>query len=244
MKRVHRSSIHKAPYNPRAISPAAYKSLETGIKKFGLVMPLVVNETTGHLVSGHQRLDVLDSQTKTLDYWLDVAMIEQPEKEEKALNVFLNNELAQGHFDEETLAAVLKDIDYDPSSGFDIPDIELMFGEVDAPYAKEALDTISQDLEKMAVLNPPETPRQHDKKPEQQWSPYTQDNVKRDSVAGGVDEITKTAMDPNFYMYVVFLTRNDREEFLRLLGESEEGKYVNGSRLLETVRELRGQKTT
>src|SRR6185437_13190384 len=54
--------LQPAPYNPRKVlSPKspAYKKLKASLAEFGLVEPLVWNETTGRVVGGHARLRIL-----------------------------------------------------------------------------------------------------------------------------------------------------------------------------------------
>ena len=56
------ADIVPAEYNTRVTLTEAdfeYKALKASIDEFGLVVPLVVNERTGTLVSGHQRLNVM-----------------------------------------------------------------------------------------------------------------------------------------------------------------------------------------
>src|SRR5207247_11157322 len=55
-------SLKPAPYNPRQrLKPGspAYRKLETSLREFGLVEPLIWNETTGFVVGGHARLEIL-----------------------------------------------------------------------------------------------------------------------------------------------------------------------------------------
>lgn len=62
---LNRSAIHFADYNPRKLSDESRKTLKRGIKKFGLVGGIVVNKRTGlTVVSGHQRLSVMDELQK------------------------------------------------------------------------------------------------------------------------------------------------------------------------------------
>ena len=65
---LNRSAIHLASYNPRKLSEESRKTLKRGIKKFGLVGGIVVNKRTGFtVVSGHQRLSVMDELQKFPD---------------------------------------------------------------------------------------------------------------------------------------------------------------------------------
>ena len=84
---LNRSAISFASYNPRKIDDEARKTLKRGIKKFGLVGGIVVNKRTGlTVVSGHQRLSVMDElqkydlTTKENDYKIRVEVIDVDEK--------------------------------------------------------------------------------------------------------------------------------------------------------------------
>ena len=57
--------LKPAPYNPRvALKPGSdgYRRLERSLKEFSLIQPIVWNEVTGHVVGGHQRLQILMDQ--------------------------------------------------------------------------------------------------------------------------------------------------------------------------------------
>ena len=89
---ILRSQINLHEKNPRSISTENRKALKRGIKKFGMVGGIVVNKRTNYtLVSGHQRLSVMDElqkynpDTKNNDYTIRVDLIDVEEKEEKEL---------------------------------------------------------------------------------------------------------------------------------------------------------------
>ena len=110
-----RSSIHLAGYNPRTISEEAKKSLKRGIKKYGLLGGIIVNKRTGMtVVSGHQRLAVMDDLNKfpNNDYTIRVDVIDVDGKAEKELNILLNNPNAMGSWDYDALRELIPDIDY------------------------------------------------------------------------------------------------------------------------------------
>src|SRR5262245_56872146 len=93
------ADLRPAPYNPRhAPKPTdpRYKKLAASLREFGLVEPLVWNETTGHVVGGHARLAILKAMGVT---HVPVSVVRLPPEREKALNVVLNNREAQGRFD-------------------------------------------------------------------------------------------------------------------------------------------------
>ena len=94
-REILRSQINPAVYNPREISGYARKQLRKSLTKFGLVEPLVWNEQSGILVSGHQRLSLLDESEKfvagdpTTDYKIGVAVVDLNLKRERELNIWL-----------------------------------------------------------------------------------------------------------------------------------------------------------
>src|SRR4051812_29770 len=89
---IHRSMVHGSEYNPRQINAHAKKKLRENIKKKGLLGGIVWNKRTGNLVSGHQRLAVLDSLEGSQDYLLTVDVVDLSEQEEKEQNLFFNNQ--------------------------------------------------------------------------------------------------------------------------------------------------------
>ena len=126
---IHRGLLKGAPYNPRKIGNAARQKLTASLKDHGLIAPLVWNKRTGHLVSGHQRLSILDALEGADDYELTVAVIDVDEREEKVLNVQVNNESMMGEWDLDLLGALnLEDGISFGEMGFIDSDAELMFG--------------------------------------------------------------------------------------------------------------------
>lgn len=122
-------SLTPAAYNPRKLlkpGDPAWKKLETSLREFGLVEPLVWNETTGHVVGGHARLAIL-KQLGTTEVPVSVVRL-SPERE-KALNVVLNNREAQGRFDPTKLADILSELEELPElelTGFDVADLRAL----------------------------------------------------------------------------------------------------------------------
>lgn len=115
-----------AIYNPRkdlTINDAEYKKIKRSIETFGYVDPIIVNERTGVIVGGHQRLKVL----KDLGYEeIEVSVVNLDEKQEKALNVALNK--ISGEWDFKLLKDLLEELDvggFDVElTGFDMDEIE------------------------------------------------------------------------------------------------------------------------
>jgi ParB-like chromosome segregation protein Spo0J len=140
-----------APYNPRrALRPtdAAWRKLETSLREFGLVEPLVWNETTGHVVGGHARLAILKSQGVTE---VTVSVVRLEPSREKALNVVLNNREAQGRFDPSRLAALLAELESLPElalTGFTPADLkDLCLEPLDALEPEPAASRVDVTLE-------------------------------------------------------------------------------------------------
>lgn len=116
---IPRSDIENAPYNPRKISDKAKAKLKSYIKTHGLKTPLNWNKRTGNLVSGHQRLSVLDMLHNGKEYNLTVAVLDEDLKDEVRDNVFMNNQDAQGVYDGDLFLKLKKDFpDLDPIKDF------------------------------------------------------------------------------------------------------------------------------
>jgi ParB-like chromosome segregation protein Spo0J len=135
-----------APYNPRLIlqpDDRRYQKLARSLREFGLVEPLIWNETTGHLVGGHARLAILKSMNVRQ---VPVSVVRLSVEREKALNVVLNNLEAQGRFDPDRLANVLEELADLPElelTGFDQRDLaDLRLEPVDALPAEADLDRV------------------------------------------------------------------------------------------------------
>lgn len=151
---IHRSKLKNAPYNPRTISEKAYKKLKSNLKKRGMMQPPIWNARTGNIISGHQRLSVLDSLMGTQDYMVKVAKVDLDEKTEKEQNIFINNPEAMGEWDLDKLDKLFSEIDLE-ESGFDIIDIHQLFGEnplYEKPteeQPKQIFQQVKENLEKI-----------------------------------------------------------------------------------------------
>lgn len=95
MERRRFKNVDPAPYNPREIDDEAYRGLSTSMDRFGYVEPIVVNDRTGRVVSGHVRLRKL----KEAGYdRADMVVVDVDEMTEKEMNVTLNNPRIRGRF--------------------------------------------------------------------------------------------------------------------------------------------------
>jgi ParB-like chromosome segregation protein Spo0J len=111
---IERKEIKNAPYNPRVITPGARKRLQAGIKKLGLLGPITWNKRTGNIVSGHQRLKILDQITPRDErnedggYNVTVAAVDLNDIQEREANLLMNNDAAQGQFEVAKVGEMLK----------------------------------------------------------------------------------------------------------------------------------------
>lgn len=203
---VERGQIVGAAYNPRTISEDARKRLRRMLSKHGLVQPLVWNRRTGNLVAGHQRLSQLDTLEKSQDYALQVAVVDVDEREEKILNVQLNNPSLQGDWDMDMLARLAEESEIAPSEmGFADGDIAVIFG------GDERVDELMGDCEGVTeAKNTLQDIKQH----------------RAESL-----EKMKNAQGADFYFTVICESEVQKKALLRALKTPEWEAYVNGKYL-------------
>ena len=85
--------------------------LTASLKRFGVVEPIIWNKRTGFVVGGHQRLTVL--QTEGAEK-AQVIVVDLPDKDEKELNIALNN--LNGEWDYTALKTILADLQPDETA--------------------------------------------------------------------------------------------------------------------------------
>jgi ParB-like nuclease domain len=93
------------------MSPDTMAGLTASLKRFGVVEPIIWNQRSGYVVGGHQRLTVL--QTEGAEK-AQVIVVDLPDKDEKELNIALNN--LQGEWDYTALKTILADIQPDETA--------------------------------------------------------------------------------------------------------------------------------
>lgn len=153
--RVHRSQILGAEYNPRYITEQAKKKLGGGIKKLGLLGPIIWNKRTGNCVGGHQRLSRLDARARSKDYDLTVAVVDLTPEQEVSANILLNNPEAQGEWDFEKLRPILESPTFDhEAAGMGAADIYKIIGEsASAEVLEEVAGRIDSARDIAATVN-------------------------------------------------------------------------------------------
>ncbi|MCL1995554.1 MAG: ParB N-terminal domain-containing protein [Defluviitaleaceae bacterium] len=184
---VNRSEINFADYNPRNIDESNRKLLKKSLKEDGLVETLVWNKRTGNLLSGHQRLSILDELERGKEYALDVAVVDIDEKQEIALNIKLNNQAQQGHYDIEAILDLSQSYDLDLMGDFHFTeyDLQTFEGFGDVYQEPESVTKTAEETEKIKAER--KRIRQEDK-----------------------EEFT-----PNFYFIVVCRDREEKDEIFK-----------------------------
>lgn len=222
---LKRSAIHFASYNPRTLSEEERKAIKRGIKKFGLVGGLVVNKRTGMtVVSGHQRLTVMDELNKfpEQDYIIRVDLIDVDVKQEKELNILLNNPNAQGKWDYDALAKMVPDIDWKDAG---LTDVDLNLIGCDYLLQTEEENSIASALDDMmSDVN------------EQKEADKAQRQLERAEKVAHMKEVKqqvkenaqKTAEDMDAYVMLSFDTYAAKTAFMERFGYESDMKFIKG----------------
>lgn len=210
--RLSRDDIHPADYNPRAIDLPAQIKLRNGLRKFGMVDNFTWNIRTGNLVGGHQRLALMDQEFgKDTGYSVYVTIVDYPVPEEKALNVLLNNDGAQGMFDWTKLGTMLaneKEFDID-DAGFDSVGLQRVLQAYVPDYEKLDLSHLFPPVEDPAKQTAEDITAMKASKEEHR-------------------EQSGNANKDGFYLQLVFGTMEEKEAFAEYFGVSPEAKTVSG----------------
>lgn len=108
IKTIPIKKIKPAEYNPRKdLQPGhpKYEALKQSIETWDLREPLIWNKKTGNLVSGHQRLKILQELGHTE---VEVSIVDLTADEEKAMNISINK--AQGEWSEQELDQLVAEL--------------------------------------------------------------------------------------------------------------------------------------
>jgi hypothetical protein len=232
---LNRSAIHLANYNPRKISDESRKTLKRGIKKFGLVGGIVVNKRTGlTVVSGHQRLSVMDELQKfpDNDYRIRVDVIDVDEQQEKELNILMNNPNAQGSWDFDALARIVPDIDWKDAG---LTDADLNMIGVDFLLQTEEESSIADELESM--MSPVTEQKEADKATKQLERAEKVAHMKK--VKQQVKEnAQKQVENMDAYVMLSFDTYEAKAAFCERFGYDPYSKFIKGEVFDEQVERI------
>lgn len=164
--------IQPAAYNPRVeLKPGdpEFESLGNSLDKFGLAVPLIVNERTGVLISGHQRLNVLKAQGIPE---AEVILVDLDESQEKLLNVAMNK--IDGDWDYIKLRELFDDITAEGMddlkyTGFSESELQNLYESFDDEISEEADQKESRGDE---PKERDEAPGDQDEEPEREFTIY------------------------------------------------------------------------
>ena len=227
---VWRSQIHLAEYNPRKISDEARKKLKSHIKKNGVIGGLVWNKSTSNLVSGHQRLSILDELnkydgTKETDYVVKVELIEVDEKKEKELNVWFNNTNVQGEWDYDLLAELVPQIDYKDAG---LTEIDLNMIGIDYSFQTDEEKSVVSSLDEL--MSETIAQRESEKQEKKAAVRAMKEEIKRNA-----DE---KAQNLDAYVVLSFDTFKEKSAFMQRFGFDKREKYIKGEVFSEMIERI------
>lgn len=220
---TQRSEINLADYNPRSISAETRKKLKQNIKKNGLLGGLVYNLRTKTLVSGHQRISVLDELNNypDTDYLVKVEAIDVDEQREKELNVWFNNTSVQGQWDYDMLAQIIPDIDY-KNAGLTDEDLQLIG--IDFTMQTEEEQSITDEINNLIapIQNQKEAVKQAKKELSQAQKIAHNKEVK----AQVMQEAQDKAENMEIYVMISFDSYKAKAAFMERFGFDKREKFV------------------
>ncbi|TDS14708.1 ParB N-terminal domain-containing protein [Sphingobacterium paludis] len=208
---LKRSQIALADYNPRKLSADARKKLKANIKRVGIMGGIVWNELSGNLVSGHQRVSILDeiNHYPKSDYDITVEKVTLNDKEEKEQNIFLNSKSVQGEFDADLMADIIGDID-PILAGLD--DIDLTMLQLESPSVD-----FTDIMEKASKLTPPAS-KEEIKAKKEKYSNEVDDRWEGEPV-----------------LLLSFDSFQNKAEFMEAMGKDLYEKIVKGEEVAERL---------
>lgn len=246
-----RSQINFASYNPRKITQDARKKLKANLKRVGVLGGIVWNETTGNLVSGHQKVSIIDevnkynAATNTNDYPIRVEVVQMDLKTEKEQNLFMNNHNVQGEFDTDMVRDMLDGIDLE-LAGLNEFDLGVLGVGGDFHIGSKSEDWSLQDIEdeNIRILSEHTKSGEENKDIDRSVNFYddTPENqvIRHNDVQKIKDRIGKQnsyEKDNGMLSYVVlsFSSPTERANFMDMFGYNFEDRYINGKDFMNKV---------
>lgn len=231
---VNRSQIKFADYNPRTITDDGKKALKRSVKRYGVIgNNIVVNKRTGYtIVSGHQKVAILDEQykynklTKENDYTLRIELIDVDEKTEKTINILLNNQNVGGEWDYNRLREIVPDIDYKDAglteADLNIIGVDFMFQTEDELQLSSELETMMSPVTEMKEAEKAEKLAQ--KEMERQAKIDHMKEVKQQVK----EKSQEQAENMDAYIMLSFDTFKAKAAFCERFGYSRYDKFIKG----------------
>ncbi len=222
---IQRSEINLADYNPRSISAETRKKLKHNIKKNGLLGGLVYNLRTKTLVSGHQRISVLDELNlyPDNDYMVKVEAIDVDEQREKELNVWFNNTSVQGQWDYDMLAQIIPDIDY-KNAGLTDEDLQLIG--IDFTLQTEEEQSITDDINNL--IAPVQNQKEAVKQAKKELSQAEKIAHNKEVKAQVMQDAQEKAENMESYVMISFDSYKAKAAFMERFGFDKREKFVKG----------------
>jgi hypothetical protein len=169
------------------------------------------------LVSGHQRLSIMDSLLRKDDYNLTMSIVDVDEKLEVSGNVFMNNQSAMGEWDVfalQDIKGIFPEIDFETDMGFDISDINILFGRQEEE--KKLNEEQTQASEFTA-----DTFREAKKK--------SREKAKIENQNGNSYNLAES----DYVIQIVFPNNHEKHEFMKKICKPEKETYLKSSVLLD-----------
>lgn len=144
------------PKNPRIdLKPGMpmYDKLAKSIEEHSYIDPIIWNETTGHIIAGHQRLQVMKDLSELDGESLEkvkVIVVNLPE--EKELTFMVADNKITGIWDQEKLASLMKELEETDTdlalTGFDDFEIQALIGDISPEtYSDEGMEDYVENAE-------------------------------------------------------------------------------------------------
>jgi hypothetical protein len=229
---INRSEIKGAPYNPRTISAENRNLLKKNLRNRGLMEALVWNEVTGNLVSGHQRISILDDLEGRGDYDLTVAVVQLSVQEEKEQNIFFNNPNSQGDWDRELMIEIIPDIDV-KAAGLTDADLSAIGIEMDLEKFEDTdVESVINGFEEMKAESRERKKIEREANPEKKDWKAAKEQIKKN--------IEDKSDDREDYFVVTFDNADKKEAFLKRFGLPPQDRYLKGEVLTEIINEHLG----
>lgn len=222
IEKINRVDIKKAPYNPRQIDEKNLSNLKKYIKKKKLLMPsIIINKKTGNLISGHQRLSVLDSLSKGADYQLTAIYVNMSQKDEVEANVKLNSSNLSGDWDVEKLFNLGQEfkIDFEKDLAFESEEIDLMFSELDE-YVNASFEE-----DKEVYTDYEESNKAKLKEAKEKY----RERMKVENAEGD----TIYSKDDNYTLTFIFKNNTEKEKFMKSIKEPKTELYLQSEILFD-----------
>lgn len=222
VRTIHRSELKNAPYNPRKINKTQRTGLKKNLKRVGLLVPLIWNEVTGNIVSGHQRIDLMDEIEGTNDYTLDVSCVKLSIDQEKEQNVFLNSTTYTGEFDTGKLRELIENgLNYE-NAGLDLYDLNILG--VEEMYS----DDEEQEGSAYEQHDHDDDPEPGDEEPGNQTDEIDRIATIKAAKQRAAEAIGNRADEGERYFSLSFDTYESKAKFLIKYGFGKDDLFVKG----------------